>query len=236
MISLIRPSPTRQERLPDESPRAYRAFCCYRDLGPNRSLDRAWEGYCTTPDEGKKSKSARRPGHWGAWSQKFSWVRRAEAHDDLVDEERRNIAFEQRRALQEQRSRFEAEQQPQIENHVRTMDLILEKMGSAQHHESTQVKCDKDTGKTITTKIKGFNAPGMAVLMKVRNQTAKQAIQGTRDIEETAEDEGTVTRIFWDREAEGLPPLPVRGKKAIPQLPKDVGTAGDDWEDLEKAA
>jgi hypothetical protein len=180
MISPVTQCPG-SERLPDESPRAYRAFCHYRDLGPNRSLDRAWERYRTTSDQGKKRKSARRPGHWGAWSQKFLWVKRADAHDDQIDEERRNAAFERRRALREQRSRFEAEQQPQIENLVRMIDSQLERMGSAHQHEVTQVKTDEATGKKIITKIKGFNATGMAVLVKARNQTVKQATESVRD-------------------------------------------------------
>jgi hypothetical protein len=236
MISRIRLSPTTPERLPDESARAYRAFCVYRDLGPNRSLDRAWERYCTTSDRGKNRKSARRPGHWGVWSQKFTWVKRAEAYDDLLEEERLNAAYEQRRELREQRSRFEVEQQPQIENHVRCMDVEVERMGSAQHHESTQVKHDKTSGKTITTRIKGFSARDMAILMKARNQTAKLAILGVRDNEEEAKEEGTIDRIIWQtrKPEETAPEQAGQALDEIAKLKKEQGIAA--WEDLDEKA
>jgi hypothetical protein len=235
MISPVTQSPS-PERLPDESARAYRAFCHYRDLGPNRSLDRAWECHCTTSDQGKNRKSARRPGHWGAWSQKFLWVKRADAHDDQIDEERRNAAFERRRALREQRSRFEAEQQPQTENLVRMMDSQLERMGSAQHHEVTQVKTDAATGKKITTKIKGFNATGMAQLVKARNQTVKQATESVRDLEEEEKEEGTVDRIVWERPEETPSKQKIQAIDDIAKLRKGKGTADDALVDLEDEA
>ncbi len=46
------------------------------------------------------------------------------------------------------------------------MNTVLEIMGSAPHHEVTQVKKDEATGKKITTKSKGLNPTGMAVLVK----------------------------------------------------------------------
>jgi hypothetical protein len=231
----ITPSPTSPERLPDESARAYRAYCYYRDLGPSRSLDKAWERYRSRSDRGKNRKSARRPGHWGVWSHKFSWVSRAEAYDDQIDEQRRDADFERRRALREQRSRFEVEEQSQIENNVRMLDAHLERMGSAHHHEVTQVKTDEAAGKKITTKVKGFNPTGIAALTKARNQTAKQAILGVRDLEEEEKEEGIVDRIVWERPEE-TPPNKIQAIDDIAQLKKEKRTADDEMEDLEDQA
>lgn len=57
-----------------ESAKAYAAFVVYRDLGVQRSLQKAWERYT---DGNKKGM----PGYFGEWSRKFNWVARAEAWD-----------------------------------------------------------------------------------------------------------------------------------------------------------
>src|ERR1700674_4839858 len=92
MSSTIDQAPLGPERLPQESTRAYRAFCIYRDLGPDRSLDQAWKRFCAASDPAKDRGSARRPGHWAAWSQKYQWVERAEGYDDFIEEENRSAA------------------------------------------------------------------------------------------------------------------------------------------------
>ena len=57
------------DRLPTESPRAYAAYCDYRDMGPQRSLEKVAQK-CT------KSVSLLR-----RWSSQLNWVKRASAHD-----------------------------------------------------------------------------------------------------------------------------------------------------------
>ena len=194
MSSTIDQAPLGPERLPQESPRAYRAFCIYRDLGPDRSLDQAWKRFCAASDPAKYRGSARRPGHWAAWSQKYQWVERAEAYDDVIEEENRSAAAERRRKLHEARSKFQSEEQQRIENQVRNADAVLDKMGTAPLNEVIQIT--KDGNKTTTTKIKAVNARGMAALLKSRNDTAKQAIRGVFDIT-GLEQEQKPTRIVW---------------------------------------
>ena len=194
MSSTIDQAPLGPERLPQESPRAYRAFCIYRDLGPDRSLDQAWKRFCAASDPTKNRGSARRPGHWAAWSQKYQWVERAEAYDDLIEEESRNAAAERRRQLHEARSQFQSEEQQRIENQVRNADAVLDKMGTAPLNEVIQIT--KDANKTTTTKIKAPNVRDMAALLKSRNDTAKQAIRGVFDIT-GLEQEQKPTRIIW---------------------------------------
>jgi hypothetical protein len=61
------------EQLPDEPLPAYRRFLIYRNLGPGRSLDRAYEV--------KKGKKARVSGLWTRESTKYRWKDRATAWD-----------------------------------------------------------------------------------------------------------------------------------------------------------
>ncbi len=63
-----------------ESSKAYAAFCTYRDLGPERSLDKALAA-------ANKKPTNRR--HWARWMDRFSWYARAQAYDDYIEQERR---------------------------------------------------------------------------------------------------------------------------------------------------
>jgi hypothetical protein len=77
------------QRLDGESARDFRAFCIYRNLGEERSLQRAWQEFCKRdgklacrgkqPGEGTKP-----PGSWTALSTKNRWVERAAAYDERM--------------------------------------------------------------------------------------------------------------------------------------------------------
>jgi hypothetical protein len=195
MSSTINQAPLGPERLPQESQRAYRAFCIYRDMGPDRSLDQAWKRFRAASGPTKDRGSARRPGHWADWSQKYHWVERAEAYDDFIEEENRIAGAERRRKLHEARSQFQSEEQQRIENQVRNVDAVLDKMGTAPLNEVIQIT--KDGNKTTTTKINAFNPRGVAALLKVRNETARQAIRGVFDITGLEQEERKVDRLVW---------------------------------------
>jgi len=67
------------ERQPGESTKAYAAFCAYRDLGPERSIEKA--GQMLDKPRSKK---------WlGEWSSKYHWVERARAYDDYIEMKKR---------------------------------------------------------------------------------------------------------------------------------------------------
>ena len=98
-------APRPWERRPDESPAAWAAFQCYRDLGPARSLDevdrRIYQS-STAPTEGQPSPAAkRRRGHIGAWSRQHAWVERARHWDAEVDRQGRAAHVEAVRAMNE---------------------------------------------------------------------------------------------------------------------------------------
>lgn len=57
----------------DEKASAFRAFQTYLNLGPTRSIEKAWR-----MASGKESKT---PGHFTKWAQEYKWTERAEAWD-----------------------------------------------------------------------------------------------------------------------------------------------------------
>lgn len=67
------------ERLPGESSRAYSVFCEYRDLGPERSLDKLKQ----------KLNKSRTKSTLARWSGKYKWVERAKAYDDYIEKKKR---------------------------------------------------------------------------------------------------------------------------------------------------
>lgn len=62
------------EQWPNESARAFAAFCLYRDLGPNRSLVNAYRLQ-------KGCERATISGCWSRWRKKYYWKDRAKAFD-----------------------------------------------------------------------------------------------------------------------------------------------------------
>lgn len=67
------------ERQKGESSKAYAAFCVYRDLGPDRSIEKA-----------RQTMPKTRPKSWlVCWSTKYNWVARAAAYDDYLDRKKR---------------------------------------------------------------------------------------------------------------------------------------------------
>lgn len=67
------------ERCPGESTKAYNAFCAYRDMGPERSLEKT----------GRTLDKPRTKQYLGEWSVKYNWVERATAYDDYIEKKKR---------------------------------------------------------------------------------------------------------------------------------------------------
>jgi hypothetical protein len=164
-------------------------------LGPDRGLNRAWQHFCA--EQGKDHLSARRPGYWAAWSQKYKWVERAEDHDAALEEEKRIAASERRWKLQDMRAQFEVEEQQRIQEQVRDMDSVRKRMETAPLNEVIQVTRDNVAGKKITTKIKAINARDLAVFTETLNKTSSQAIRGVYDIKNIERDERKPQRVVW---------------------------------------
>jgi hypothetical protein len=150
------------ERLPAESAKAFAAFCAYRDLGPERSLNAAY-------GEG------RAPGHWSQWSSEYRWVERATAYDAYLDAERRKVREAKLRALEERRFDLELRDQDRVE---RRLDKIEAKLDQADLAPVVEVVTMRPDGSV--TKVKGVNLSQYARLVDIANKTATQAILGVR--------------------------------------------------------
>ena len=78
------------ERQPGETPRAFHAFTHYRDLGPGRSVDRAWRAH-RTACEGQITDRipAARARNWARLAARWGWGDRAADWDSEVDRQTR---------------------------------------------------------------------------------------------------------------------------------------------------
>jgi len=78
------------DRQEGESAKAFAGFECYRMLGSDRSMQAAWERYCTRPGTLRDRRQADRedarrcPGYWTAWARKWKWRERSAAWDEEV--------------------------------------------------------------------------------------------------------------------------------------------------------
>lgn len=68
------------EQQPGESDKAYRAFCVYLMLGPDRSIDRAFHhSRGTTEPQHKRASRV-----WNEYSTQYDWVKRVSLYDQHV--------------------------------------------------------------------------------------------------------------------------------------------------------
>jgi len=70
------------ERQPGETSKAYAAFCIYRDLGLERTLNNVRKKFA---ENGKRISVK----FLGRWSSKYNWVARCEAYDDYLERKKR---------------------------------------------------------------------------------------------------------------------------------------------------
>ena len=69
------------QRLPGESAGDFRAFTYYRNLGEERTLQKAWEEFSRWERRVQSRQRTKCPGAWTALSSKYRWVDRAAAYD-----------------------------------------------------------------------------------------------------------------------------------------------------------
>jgi hypothetical protein len=79
---LMSSKPHSWAKRPTESDRAYMNFCYYRDMGPGRSIQKAWE---RARREQGKSPIGVPNGRWTAWTQQHDWKERALAYDASME-------------------------------------------------------------------------------------------------------------------------------------------------------
>lgn len=185
------------ERLENESSKAFQAFCIYRDLGPDRNLNASYRTFK------QSTEPVRAPGFWQDWSSEFRWVERSAAYDDYIEAERRRIRESEMRKLEERRFRFLIRNQQSLEERVEDADEMLAK---AKKLPLTEVVTKKANGVVVEqTRVRGVPIAALARLLKERNETAKQAINGVERPSEKKPDgsnggkSGTRAEFVWKR-------------------------------------
>src|SRR6516164_7874165 len=88
-------TPLAYERQPNESDRAFAAFCCYRDLGPKRSLDEVGKRLY----RGRSGRKRGATGRIQEWSIQWNWRERAVAWDAHLDCQTREAQEQARREM-----------------------------------------------------------------------------------------------------------------------------------------
>jgi hypothetical protein len=179
------------DRRESETTYAYRCFCCYRDLGPDRTLAAAYHA-CQPSFHGDRV-----PGHVADWSRDHDWVQRAEAYDDHLEGIRRRAYERQQRDLAARRAAFELQNQERLERNVQELDqLVLATIESTRQ--------DARPGEGSETH-EGPDLAKLAKLAATAAELARQAIEGpqkkpaptpTETDKPTATNEGP-TAIVW---------------------------------------
>ncbi len=134
------------QRQQGESPKAFDAFECYRTLGPERSLQAAWEKHYTRPGTlrertGKGRKEAGEVvGYFRRWYKRWQWAQRAAAwneevaalaHDQELDRELRARMTEQEEDLRQRKlMREEARAARAVARQL--LRRIMQEMGAGQ--------------------------------------------------------------------------------------------------------
>lgn len=165
------------ERQESESAPAFAAFVHYRDLGPKRSLLKAYQQH--KPDAEMLS------GIWSEWSAKWRWLERALAYDDHLDVLRRKAR--ENRLLELEARRIDFEIATQAANEQWVTDLDSEIRGALTEGytdvEEELIK-DAETGemKVIRRKTKRKFPPlgSAARLLDTRNESFRIAVEGPR--------------------------------------------------------
>jgi hypothetical protein len=231
MNSLLSQDPVNPERHPQESSRAYRAFCLYRDLGPDRSLDRAWASFRAA--QSKDRGSSRHPGYWGKWCHQFDWVARADAYDDSIEQQRIAAAAEQRRKLEEDHFQFRIHLIQQNQKLIRILDAALEKNAVTPSMEVTRVQSDEATGTVVTSKYRPPNLTGMAALLNARNGLLTQATAGIPDAQT---DRKQIDRVVWIKDAPSAKHGPPASGQSNSQPTIELDADPNDLEEDDEAA
>jgi hypothetical protein len=177
-----------------ESATAFHAYVVYRDLGPDRTLQAAWEMHLAEPiPEGTKARGRpRKVGvhtrcsrQWTGWSAELNWRERAAAFDAGIDAEKRAARKTLAETIENQRFALEVRKQDLRERSVKRLDALHKRLTDAAAGVSgtgvTQRITETSRRKrilTLTTTVPALNLRGCARLVNQRNLAALRAIVG----------------------------------------------------------
>jgi hypothetical protein len=184
-VSLDSDSTCRPQRLPGESPRAFRAFCAYRDLGPARSLTSAWMADHPKGDPAAQSERRQEPpakvrrsvGHWPRWSVQWHWAERTAVWDAMVAGTKRVAHRQRRKVLDARRRDFEVANQERLERRYRKIYALANQADNVPIVDVRRTTEERVGNRVVTTKtfFQGLNLSGYAALNQQLRETGWQA-------------------------------------------------------------
>jgi hypothetical protein len=211
--------------LPGEPVTAYRAYRIYRNLGPRRTLAKAWRSHRRIRPRKKQrgrprvKSSAERPisGQWTAWSSTWSWPERAAAHDAQCDVQQRQAGLNEVQQLEDRRLTLELSAQDHFEKMVREGEARLDRMAklpiASYSHRKRQID-----GRTVVvlndTRVIGIDLVAYARLLQSINETARWAIIGLRGKADKRQIRNNFT-ADPDCNNEGMDRLPAESQRAF---------------------
>jgi hypothetical protein len=99
------------ERHPDESAKAWRGYCCYQNLGPERTIALAYAIYRQVDQDPSESPVIKPSASFIGWKSEFNWDERVKAWDASEEE----IARNRQRAIDDEAYQAELELFRQIQ-------------------------------------------------------------------------------------------------------------------------
>jgi hypothetical protein len=164
-----------------ESTQAYAAFCLYRDLGLERSLNAA---YRSTQRQRPNRPAPAAPGAWTEWSGKYAWVERAAAYDAYLEEQRRAVRERKLLQLEERQADYQFVNQDRLERRIERMEKILDHADETPVQDVTTQSMDESGNVSGTIRTRGLNMSAYARLAREACELAKQAVNGVRPVAE----------------------------------------------------
>lgn len=168
-----------------ETPKAYTAFCLYRDMGPERSFRKLVtvlgrpHGYLRTIE---------------AWSKKYNWVVRAKSYDlrneHVKDDAKVAVIIDQQQLLMERRTALK-------ETGWELASSLFEKARQMLAFPITRVSREtKDNGKTLITNIEPakWTVKDIARMADIANKIARLSVDLPTEILDITGELMTVAR------------------------------------------
>lgn len=121
------------ERMEREPPVAFRAFQIFRDIGPSRTVRKAFYKYKGIPEDSDQ----RVTGRWCEWAVAYTWRERAQLWDDHLDRIARQTIEEEIRST----AKIHAQQCRNFAVVLSRMEqMFIDRMKNPKHVESLRTK------------------------------------------------------------------------------------------------
>lgn len=150
------------DRLPNESPRAFEAFCTFRDLGPSRSVPEAFR-------KRKGRQSRRADGTWNLWYRRHDWKARAEAYDAEIDRVRQ---AKRRDQVEEMVERHARDFRTAEELAATMLRRLAEKSGEIDPTDGATAKAAKTWAAMLDLAAQGERLIGEPLTLQTRDGQA----------------------------------------------------------------